>query len=734
MRSLARFAYRRRWLVLVTWVIGFLVLAVLAKGAGSAYSNDFSFPDTDSTRALHLLQAVSPRQSGDRETVVFAAKGGGTFADPALRAAVTKTLADIQRVPHVTAVASPFGPRGAGQTSRDGRIVFAPVTFDLQPQDVGVPDAKRFVKTVTSHSDATVEVEVSGQLGQEARQQSGGLGTLIGIVAAAIVLLLVFGSVLAMLLPLITALLSLGTAISAQILLSHVMKMPQFSQELSLLIGLGVGIDYALFIVTRHRQGLLAGRDTEDAAVTSVDTSGRAVLFAGVTVCIALLGMFALGVTFFYGLAVASSITVLFTVVAALTLQPALLGFFGRRVLRRAQRRRLAAGELLVDDEGRGWKRWAGWIDRRPALPALVATGIVVALAIPFLSLRLGLSDEGNDPATATTRKAYDLLAKGFGPGFNGPLVLTAEAGTPAERAVLARLTTAVRAQPGVVAVTGPVVIPGAGGREVALLDAYPSSAPEDAATGSLLHRIRRDVIPTVTAGTGVAVYVGGDTAGGEDFSHVLAKKLPLFVGIVVLLSFLLLVGVFRSLLVPVTAAVMNLLSIGASFGVVTAVFQWGWLGSLIGADRPGPIDAFLPVLFFAILFGLSMDYEVFLVSRIHEEWTHRRDNREAVMHGLAATGRTITAAAAIMILVFAAFILGGERVIEEAGIGLASAILIDALIIRSVLVPALMRLFGSANWWLPGWLDRLLPRLSVEPADAADIPPQRETEPVRTS
>jgi RND superfamily putative drug exporter len=528
----------------------------------------------------------------------------------------------------------------------------------------------------------------------------------------------------------------LGTAIGVIGLLSHVLKMPEFSTQLVLLIGLGVGVDYALFIVTRHRQGLIAGNDIESSIVNAVNTSGRAVLFAGIIVCIALLGMFALGVNFLYGLAIAAAIGVLFTMIAALTLLPAFLGFIGPRVLSRRQKRELALnGPRIVGTGTKGfWPRWASFIQGRPILPAVVALVVVVLIALPFFSLRLGSSDQGNDPTGTTTRTAYDLLANGFGPGFNGPLLLVTDNAGPADAQALHQLADTVGTQPNVAKVVAPVSLPSNHGQTVSLITVYPKSSPQDSATTDLIDHLRQATIPAAIAGTGVSAYVGGNTAIFADFAGVLSSKLPLFIGLVVVLSFLLLAWVFRSLLIPLTAAVMNLLSIGAAFGILVGVFQWGWVGSVFQVNRPGPIEAFLPVMLFAILFGLSMDYEVFLISRIHEEYLKSGDNRTAVRNGLAATGKTITAAALIMILVFGSFILGGERVIKEFGLGLAAGILMDALLIRMAIVPSLMFLCGKANWWFPRWLDRALPRLSVEPDLQPAVPPPgeaAESEPV---
>jgi RND superfamily putative drug exporter len=547
-------------------------------------------------------------------------------------------------------------------------------------------------------------------------------GTGLGIILAGIVLLLVFGSLFAMALPLVSAMASLGTAIGVIGLLSHALKMPQFSTELVLLIGLGVGVDYALFIVTRHRQGLIGGANVESSIVNAVNTSGRAVLFAGIIVCIALLGMFALGVSFLYGLAIAAAIGVSFTMIAALTLLPALLGFIGPRVLSRKQKKSLATtGPRVVGAGSKGfWPKWAQFIRRRPILPAVVALLIVVMIALPFFSLRLGTSDQGNDPVGTTTREAYDLLAQGFGAGFNGPLLLVTQNNGPADTAAIQHLADRVGGQANVAKVAAPVSLPEKDGTTVSLITVYPDSSPQAAATTDLIDHLRQSTIPAAVSGTGVEVYVGGNTAIFVDFARVLSSKLPLFIGLVVVLSFLLLAMVFRSLVIPLTAAVMNILSIGAAFGILVAVFQWGWLGSVFQVDKPGPVEAFLPVMLFAILFGLSMDYEVFLISRIQEEWLKSGDNGLAVRNGLAATGKTITAAALIMILVFGSFILGGIRVIKEFGLGLAGGIFVDAFLIRMAVVPSLMFLFGKSNWWFPDWLDRILPRFTVDP----DLPP----------
>ena len=710
MRSLARWCFTHRRIVLAAWIAGLVGLTAIHSAAGSGYSDNFKLPSTESFDAIKLLQKSAPKQSGDTEQLVFAVNHG-RVSDPRYLPQVRAMLTKVQSLPHITSVTS-----SARQISPNGQVAFATVQFDVDGNKINTAEAKTFVNAARSAAGHGLQVEVQGQIAKQANQQ-GGSGIAIGFVAAALVLFLVFGSLLAMTLPLLTAALSLGSGIAAIGLLSHLITMASFSSQLAELIGLGVGVDYALFILTRYRQGVLRGLSGEQAVIESLDTSGRAVLFAGIIVCIALLGMFALGVSFLYGVAIAAAVTVSFTVLAALTLLPALLGFFGTKVLRLKERRQLKAGHLRTTDESPMWARWTGLLQKRPSLFAGLAAILLLAIAIPALHLRLGSADAGSDPSSTTTRKAYDLLARGFGPGYNGPLELVAKISTPAQKRAFVQTLTTVSHTPGVVSVARPRFIPThtPGLLAVATAFVYPKGSPQDLSTSDLVKTLRNKVVPAATQGTGVKVLVGGQTAIFDDFSTVLTRKLPLFIGIVVLLSFLLLMTVFRSLLIPLIAAAMNLVSVIAAFGVITAVFQDGVGASLLGIDKTGPIEAFLPVMMFAILFGLSMDYEVFLVTRIYEEWHRRRDNQEAVAHGLAATGRTITAAAAIMVLVFGAFVLGGERIIDLFGIGLASAVLIDALVVRSVLVPGLMLILGDWNWKLPAALERVLPHLNVE-------------------
>ena len=725
MRSIAEWCFRHRLLVVVGWLVLVFALFGISQAGGSAYNDSFSLPHTQSAEALNLLKANVPAQSGDTEQVVIAAQDGADLSDPAVKSQATALFTKLAALPDVSGVTSPYSAENTGQMNAGHTIAFANLTYSKDTQSISNAEAKTLVDTAQSFRTPQLDVAAGGQVATKNSPPSLG-GVAFGAIAALIVLVLVFGSLLAGSLPLISALVALLGATSVIGMLSHVVDMPTFSSQLVLLIGLGVGVDYALFIVTRFRQSLQQHNDVETSITTAVVTSGRAVLFAGAVVCIALLGMIALNVGILTGLGLAASIGVVFTMATSLTLLPALLGFFGHRVLSRRQRRSLAAGQRPTDTGI--WWQWSQFVSRRPLAPAAAALAVLVLLAVPFFSLRLGNADAGNDPASTTTRQAYDLLAKGFGPGFNGPLQVAVQADTPAQRQALTTVTLDIAQTPGVAKVSTPQVLSTHGDSQVSTFSIYPSTSPQAAATSNLVTHLRSSVIPPAEGDSGVRVYIGGQTATSSDFAHVLATKLPLFVGLVVLLSFLLLMVVFRSVLIPLTAALMNLLSAGAALGVLSAAYVWGWGGSLLGANTGGPIAAFIPVMVFAILFGLSMDYQVFLVSRMQEEYHKSKDNRDAVTRGLAITGRTITAAAVIMILVFGSFILGGQLVIKEFGLGLAVAVAVDAFLIRMAIVPAIMFLIGRANWWLPGRLARVLPQLSLEeeeePSDAVSPVP----------
>jgi len=718
MAAIARWCVQRRIWVLVGWLALLAILGVTGRAAGSTYSDTLTLPGTGSTTALHLLEQAFPGHAGDQDTIVWRTSPGGVRA-PAVRDRITAMLNQIAAAPAVASVISPYSARGAAQVSRSGQIAYATVVFDAPQASLSAPDVTRVVDLADAAQTPGVQVEAGGPAVENALRPSVGVSAAVGVVAAAIVLFIAFGSLLAMLLPLAVALAALVSGLMATGLLSHAVTIPSAGPTLGILIGLGVGIDYALFIVTRHRNNLKAGMSPTDAAVRALNTSGRAVLFAGTTVCIALLGMLVLRIGYISGLGIAAAVTVLFTVAAAATLLPALLGFLGLRVLSRRERRRLAADGPAPDGTSGAWTRLAAFVQRHPAPLAAAAAAVMLVLAIPVLSLRLGSSDAANDPAATTTHQAYELLADGFGPGFNGPLQLVGTTTSPADVTAFARLAGTLATEPGIAAVSASV--PGHG---ASLISVIPTTSPEAAATSTLISHLRDSVIPAAEGGATLHVYVGGVTATNDDFATVIAPKLLIFVGVILVLGFLLLLVAFRSLLIPAVAAVMNLLAAAACFGVLVAVFQYGWGLRLLNLGQAGPVESFLPVLMLAVLFGLSMDYEVFLVSRIREEWAATGDNHQAVRTGQATTGRVIIAAATIMIFVFSAFILSGQQVIGEIGIGLAAAVLLDAFLLRTLLVPALAHLSGRANWWLPGWLDRILPHLSIEPATQPPAPP----------
>jgi RND superfamily putative drug exporter len=707
MLKLTRWTIAHRRIVVVGWIVLAVGILGVSQAVGKRNANNFSLPNTDSQRAVDLMQSRFPAQAGDSDQIVFRTRTG-KLTDASARAAITPMLVRVARLPHVSGVVSPYDA-GANAVSKAGTIGFATVEFDQKANLLPKAAIDRVIKTAEAVRSPALQVELGGQAIKQAEQTSLGFATGVGLVAAVVVLLLSFGSLLAMGLPIVTALFGLGAGLGVIGLGSHLVDMVDFSSELALMIGLGVGIDYALFIVTRFRDAYREnGGDVQSALELAMNAAGRAILFAGTTVVIALLGMFALGVSFLYGVAIAASLGVLLVLATSLTLLPALLMFTGKRVgrvrSRRARRREPGVGF---------WTRWVGLIQRRPVWAALGSTALLLVLASPALGLRLGASDSGNDPTTQTTRHAYDLLAAGFGPGFNGPLQLAVSLPSAGDTGGLARFTTTLRHTPGIASVATPRLN---AARNTAAIAVYPTASPQSARTTSLVKHLRNDVLPPLAKATGATVYVGGATATQIDFAHVLSGKLPLFIGMVVLLSALLLLVLFRSLVIPLQAAFMNLLSIAAALGVVQAIFERGWLAGLIGV-QPGPIEAFIPVMVFAIVFGLSMDYEVFLVSRIHEEWQHRGDASAAVREGLSRTGRVITAAAAVMVAVFASFAMGDDRVLKLFGVAMATAVFLDAVVIRSILMPAVLELFGRYTWAFPRWADRRLPRLAIEPA-----------------
>jgi len=710
--ALARWCYRHRLVVLLLWVGALFGLGFSASAAGTNYANVFSLPDTDSKSAYDLMEKAFPNTSGDTDTVAWKVDDG-SVKDQAVQDRIRPALDKIAKLPGVGAVTSPYaGARGAAQISGDGRIAYAQLTFTQRANEVPKDLVQNVVDTAQNAERGGLQVELGGQAIQRVQEPPQGLSEMVGIVAAAAVLFLAFGSLFAMLLPIAIAIFGVGMGLFSTQLLSHITDVPDIAPLLASLIGLGVGIDYALFIVTRHRKGIQRGMDPEESAVTALNTSGRAVLFAGGTVCIALAGMLVTRLRFLDGVVIGTSLTVVLSVLAAMTLLPALLGLLGPRVLSRRQRRRLAASGPEPDGASGLAARWSTNVQKRPRRIAALALVVMAVLAIPVLSLRLGATDQGNDDASSTTRKAYDLLAEGFGPGFNGPLQVVTVGGDTDT------LVKGIESASGVARVAA---LPPAQG--VTVIQVVPKTSPQSKETDDLIDTLRDEVIPQA----GAQAHVGGVTAVSKDFASVTGDRLPLFIATIIGLGFLLLLVAFRSLVVPLTAALMNLIAAAASFGVLVAVFQWGWGLELLGLGKEGPINAFLPVIMLSLLFGLSMDYQVFLVSRMHEEWVHTRDNARAVRVGLAETSRVINSAALIMVCVFLAFVLSGDSGAAMAGVGLAAAVALDAFILRTALVPAAMHLLGNSNWWLPGWLEKRLPHLAVEPKEEALEAPAAE-------
>jgi RND superfamily putative drug exporter len=690
---LARFSYQRRWLVLVSW-IALLVVAIVAGGAlKGEWSTSGRLPGTDSQAAYDLLKAEFPARAGEDASFVFGDIGQNPTAVATFleKAAAVEGVGSVEQPP---------------QVSPNGKVATSSFTLLTEGDDATTKSAVAELKKLAEPLENSGGVAfASWRFDKMEMPASEGLGLL----AAVVVLLVAFGSVLAMGLPILTALLGIGIATSLIAVLARFISTPDFTVQVASMIGLGVGIDYALFIVSRYRDALSRLRPPEDAVVEALTTAGRAVLFAGCTVVISTLGMLLMGLSFLHGLAVGTSLAVLISVGAALTLLPALLGFIGFNIDKLSIHRKNRNSTRIS-----AWTRWADFVQAHPKPIAAIGFIVLAAFSVPVFSLRLGTADAGNNPEGMTTKTAYDLTAEGFGAGANGPMLIVADTGG-GSTADLAKVTAALRSTLGIVMASD--FQPSPNGK-AAIATVISTTGPQDPATEQLVHHIRDDVLPSATAGTGLSVHVGGMTASGVDFSDMIGKRLPLFIGAVLILSFLLLLMVFRSVLVPLKAVLMNLLSIGAAYGVMVAVFQWGWLGSVVGVTG-GPIEAWAPMMLFAIVFGLSMDYEVFLLSAVKEEYDATGDNAHAVSSGLAITARLITAAALIMVCVFGTFVLSDVRALKLIGLGLAVAVAIDATIVRCVLVPATMELLGNANWWLPRWLDRILPHLAVEGAPA---------------
>jgi putative drug exporter of the RND superfamily len=716
LERVTRWSYRRRWTILVIWFVALFGSGLLASSLGGEYSNDFSLPGAESQEAYDLLVDRFPAFSGDTADIVFRAEQGIT--DPEVQSAMEALFADLSDLDHVVAVDSPYSKAGARQIAPGGQIAFATVRFenlDQEPVPIEVIDALKARAEEAERPGLTIEPGGSAVVFSEFEQPGGAES--IGFLAAILILLITFGSVLAMALPIMMALFGIGIGIALIFLFANFLNVPDFTTQLASMIGIGVGIDYALFIVTRYRQHLHAGNDPEAANLAALVTSGRAVLFAGTTVVISLLGMLLMGFAFVEGVAVGSAATVLVTMLASVTLLPAVLGFAGHKI----DRWRLPWFRRAEDDPRVSiWFRWSRLLQRRPLIPALAGLVALLVLAAPVLDMRLGFADAGSGDTSRSSRRAYDLLSEGFGPGFNGPFLLAAELSQPDEGNQLTALSSTLNETKGIAAASPPIVNETG---NAAVITAYPTTSPQDEETSVLVKRLREQVIPQAIGNAGPRVFVGGLTASVIDFSDVNGERLPILIAVVLAVSFLLLVVVFRSIVVPLKAAVMNLLSIGAAYGVIVAIFQWGWGKDLLGVETTAPIEAWAPMMLFTILFGLSMDYEIFLLSRIREDYVRTGDNALSVANGLAATARVITAAAAIMVTVFLSFVFGfDERSIKLFGMGLAVAIFVDATLVRMVLVPATMELLGDANWWFPKWLNRIVPRISIEPHTAVPV------------
>jgi len=704
LERLASLSYRRRRLVLLAWVLAAFAIVVAAGSFGGQYTRGGRLSGTDSDAAYQVLRREFPAVEADAATIVFT-DPRGVAGD---RDVIERYVSAVRALPRVGTVVSPFDD--ATHVSTNGTVAYADVEFARDGTGTVEQAAAALRDAATPLESSGVRAAFAGDM-----FKTGGVPSseVFGIVAAMVILLIAFGSIVAMGLPILTAIIGIVIGLSGVSLWAAVIDTPDFAVQVASMIGIGVGIDYALFIVTRYRYALERGATPHDAVVEAISSAGRAVVFAGGTVMISLLGMTLMGMTMFIGLAFASASAVLVAVAAAVTLLPALLGFAGHRIDRLSihRRRRHGVSETI-------WHRWSRLVQRRPVVATVAGVAVLVGLAAPVVAMRLASADAGNDQAGTTTRTAYDMLADGFGPGFNGPLVLAAETPTGATRAQLAPVVDALRATPGVALVTE--AQPSTSGR-AALITVVPTTAPQSEATEALVRHLRRDVLPPLAQGDlrELRVHVGGATASNVDFAALMSDRLPIFIAAVLVCSFLLLLLVFRSVLVPLKAIVMNLLSIGAAYGAMVAVFQWGWFGSLIGAGPGAPIEPWAPMMLFAIVFGLSMDYEVFLLSSIKERYDTNGDNSSAVVEGLASTARVITAAAAIMVCVFASFIVADERSVKLIGFGLAFAVLIDATVVRMVVVPATMELLGRRNWWLPRWTDRVLPHVSIDGAAA---------------
>jgi putative drug exporter of the RND superfamily len=716
MGAVSRWAVNRPWPAVIVWLVGLVLIGGLAGMFRGEFNDSFNLPDTESKVATDLLAANFPDAAKNQATIVFS-PASGTVNDPAVQSEVEALIATVSSNPSVEAVNSPYQDFAVerGLVSTDGRVGQIGVVLG-DDFDVPLADVKSLIANVEEVNGGELTAGIAGQSIEFAATEPP-KSEIFGILLAIVIMLIMFASLVAAGLPILTALIGLGAGLGLVSIAARFMDVATFGPTLAAMIGLGVGIDYALFVINRYRQAVHVGRAPKDAAIEAVNTSGRAVVFAGTAVVIALLGLFVIGINFMDGLAVAAAVTVVMVMLTAVTLLPAVISLLGHKTF--AIKMPWAKDEY---HEGRRLASYASTLQKRPWAFALVALVVMLALAAPTLSMRLGFPDASGKPESNTSRIAYDLTSEGFGAGANGPFLVVAELPTANDVAPANALSAALAETPGVASASP--VVPGTPSVSPdgtkAIISVIPTTGPQEEATSQLLATVRNDTIPAVAESTGIQAYVGGATAVTDDFSTVLGDALPRFLLVVVSLGFLALMVLFRSLLVPLIGALTALLSLGAALGATVAVFQWGNLAGLFGVTATGPILPFLPVMLFAILFGLSMDYQVFLASRMQEEWTRTHDNALSVRRGLIGSGRVVMAAAAIMFSVFIAFVFGDDTTIKMFGLALAIAVALDAFVVRLVLVPALMTIFGKANWYLPGWLERILPTVRVESEEEA--------------
>jgi RND superfamily putative drug exporter len=708
--AIGRWCSRHHWPVIGAWIVLAIALLAISSAAGSKTSENLTLPGTGSTQATELLEESLPEQAYGSNPLVLEAPAGSKLSEAKYAKAVEETVKNLEAQPDVNSAMSPLAQGSQTLSQKDPNIGYIPVVLGIGPGEIAEDQSQRLLDSAEPFEAAGGNASIGSYVGSQLSKPSTEKSELIGLVAAVIILLFAFGTATAMMLPIVGALIGLICTLSIIKLLEHVLEVPGVAATLATMIGLGVGIDYALFIVTRHKLQLKEGMEMGESIARATATAGGAVVFAGFTVVIALCSLAVAGIPLVTTLGFTAAVAVVVAVCAAATLLPAMLGALGPHI----NSLRFHLGKTHPDDkEPHGWRSWAERIVRMPWRATIAALVVLGILALPIFQLQLGQNDISALPKETTSRQAYDGLNAGFGPGVNGPLLIASQF-TSSEEAqkVLPTLQKAIGGAADVAAVTEPSL---SEDKKVAVFTVISKSEPWADETVTLVENLRDEVIPGALEGTKAQSFVGGQTAGYIDLANQIANKLPLMILVVVGLSFLVLLMAFRSVLVPIKAAAMNLISVAASYGVVTAVFQLGWGSSLIGLDHSIPIVSFVPLLMFAILFGLSMDYEVFLMTQIKEHYVEYGDERRAVVEGLANTGRVITSAAGIMVCVFASFVLSGDPVVKEFGVGLAVAIAIDSTVVRCLLVPAVMELMGKWAWWMPGWLDRIVPRISIE-------------------